>query len=139
MKKVNHVEKGSERYVAGKIEPFNQKNEMFKRPFWDSKVQASGNKFYEELVPPRDKPGCRLYDQSLVNASWTLENSFGGSVSGDTKDLYSWKGEDKFSYPRIPQGLKVSVDNPEILSQIVKKAATFFGASLVGFCRIILY
>ncbi len=91
MKKFNTVEKGAERYVTGTVEPYDQKNEMFKRPFWDPKVQKLGEKFYFEGVPPKDQPGYRLYDKSLVDASWTLENSFGGSITGDTMGMYSWE------------------------------------------------
>ncbi len=96
MKKVNTVEKGAERYVTGTVEPYDQKNEMFKRPFWDPKVQKIGEKFYFEGVPPKDQPGCRLCDKSLVDASWTLENNFGGSVTGDTIGMYSWEALKEF-------------------------------------------
>ena len=42
----NYVEQGANRYVTGNIEAFDQKNEMFKRPFWDPQMKALGKKFY---------------------------------------------------------------------------------------------
>jgi len=136
VKKINYVEKGTERYVAGEVKPYDQKNEMFKRARWDPKVRHIGKKFYEAEVPPKDKPGYRLHDQSVVNASWTLEKHFAcGNRVGRT-GLYSWEGGERLTYPRIPPGLKISVDDPEAISRQIKKAATFFGASLVGICRL---
>jgi epoxyqueuosine reductase len=136
MKKVNTVEKGAERYVTGTVEPYDQKNEMFKRPFWDPKVQKLGEKFYIESVPPKDQPGYRLYDKSLVDASWTLENSFGGSITGDTMGMYSWEALKGFHDTPTQPGAKLSIDNPAVVTRQIKKAATFFGASLVGVCSL---
>ena len=52
MTSFKYVEQGAGRYVAGNIEPFDQKNEMFKRPFWDPQMKALGKKFYFTSVPP---------------------------------------------------------------------------------------
>ena len=68
--KANFVDKGASRYVVGKVGKFDQKNEMFKRPFWDSSVMDLGQKFYFTKVMPKDKPGYMLQDQSLTNAAW---------------------------------------------------------------------
>ena len=73
---VTFADKGAERYVMGKIEPFDQKNEMFCRSVWDPKVTDIGEKFYMEETPPKNQPGHRLFEQSLVNGAWHLENYF---------------------------------------------------------------
>ena len=70
MASFKYVERGAGRYVAGQIEAFDQKNEMFCRPFWDPAMLDLGKKFYMTEVPPKDKPGYRLHDQALVNAAW---------------------------------------------------------------------
>ena len=74
--KIASAEQGAGRYVVGKAERFDQKNEMFCRPLWDPAMLALGKKFYMTEVPPKDKPGFRLTDQALVNAAWHLENTF---------------------------------------------------------------
>ncbi len=54
---VKYVGKGTDRYVVGNIIPFDQKNEMFKRPFWDPTMLELGSKFYYVRIMPKDKPG----------------------------------------------------------------------------------
>ena len=130
--KANFVDKGASRYVVGKVERFDQKNEMFKRSFWDPKMMDLGRKFYREEVMPTDKPGYRLQDQALVNAAWRLEHSFAQGVKGGKRGLYAWEWDGKFSYPRAPSGLRISVDDPVKVTRELKRAATFFGASLIG-------
>jgi hypothetical protein len=41
------VDKGSDRYVAGEVSQFDQKNEMFKRMLWDPELRELGEKFYK--------------------------------------------------------------------------------------------
>ena len=47
-----YITQGAGRYVSSNMPPFDQRNEMFKRPFWDSK----------KLLPKRRQ---RLYDRIL--------------------------------------------------------------------------
>ena len=60
MKSIRFVDQGASRYLISNIEPYDQKNEMFKRPFWDSQMKAVGEKFYFTPVMPKDKPGYRI-------------------------------------------------------------------------------
>jgi reductive dehalogenase len=136
MRSVKFVDQGAERYVVGNVAQFNQKNDMFKRPFWDPEMQALGKKFYFTPVTPKDKPGYRLSDMALTNASWRLENENAAGVRGGRMGFYAWDWSGKFSYPRVAPGLKISSDDSETLTREVKKAATFFGASLVGICKL---
>ena len=136
MKSVNYVKQGASRYVAGHVEPYDQKNEMFKRPFWDPEMVELGERFYFKEVRPQNKPGYRLYDQSMVNASWRLEREYALGVRTGRKGMYAWDWEGKFAYPHVPKGLKISVEDPAAVTQGVKKAAGFFGASLVGICEL---
>ena len=136
MKSIHTVEQGAARYAAGPVEPYDQKNEMFKRPFWDPEMQDLRTRFYAREAPPENRPGYRLYDQSLVNAAWRLEREYALGVRGGRRGMYAWEWSGEFSYPHVPRGLKVAVDNPEALAQGVKKAARFFGACLVGICKL---
>ncbi len=98
------AEQGANRYVVGEVKPFDQKNEMFKRPLWDRQMMELGERFYRKPVLPRDKPGYRLQDQSLVNASWRLENEFAQGVRGGRMGFYDWNWDGHYNYPRVPDG-----------------------------------
>ena len=133
---VEFVDTGARRYVVGNLNPFDQKNEMFCRPLWDEKMLGLGEKFYMTEVPPKDKPGFRLKDQSMVNAAWHLENTFAQGVAGGRMGMYAWEWEQIFEFPLVPPGLKIDGDDPRAITNDIKKAANFFGASLVGICRL---
>ena len=133
---VNYISKGAGRYVVGNVEPYDQKNEMFKRPFWDPQMRVLRDKFYFHTVPPKDKPGYRLTDQALVNAAWRLEREYGLGVRGGRMGMYAWDWDGKFSFPHAPEGLKINSDKPVLTTRWVKKAARLFGASLVGVCEL---
>jgi hypothetical protein len=76
------MDQGADRYVISNVGPYDQKNEMFKRPLWDSQMKAVGDKFYFTPMMPKDKPGYRHHDQSMVNATWRLDEEFGKGVRG---------------------------------------------------------
>ncbi len=132
----NFVDTGARRYVVGNLKSFDQKNEMFCRPLWDEKMLDLGKKFYMTEVPPRNKTGYRLKDQAMVNAAWHLENTFAQGVAGGRMGMYAWQWEQIFEFPRVPAGLKIDIDDPRAITADIKKAATFFGASLVGVCKL---
>lgn len=136
MKSVNHVTEGANRYVVDDVEPFDQKNEMFKRPFWEPGLKELRDRFYFNEISPQNKTGYRLYDQSMVNASWRLEREYGLGVRTGRKGMYAWEWDGKFSYPHVPSGLKISTASPKAITSGIKKAARFFGASLVGVCKL---
>lgn len=134
----NYVKKGASRYLTGDIEPFHQKNEMFKRPLWDPDLLPLGKKFYyEDVYPKNNKPGYMLKDQALVNASWQLDKlSHKFSEKGGGTNLYSWDWDGRFSFPRVPPGLKLSDIDPVSITQDLKKAARLFGAAMTGVCKL---
>lgn len=136
MKNYNIAEKGADRYVVGKIDQYDQKNEVYKRMLWDPKLLKVGKKFYRDPVYPKNKAGYRLEDLSMVNASWHVEDHFGRGIWGGKEDLYSWSWEGKYSYPRVPPGLKIELDNLQKITQNIKRAASFFGADKVGVCKL---
>jgi reductive dehalogenase len=109
---------------------------MFCRPLWDEEMLDLGKKFYMTEVPPRDKSGFRLKDQSVVNAAWHLENTFAQGVAGGRMGLYAWEWKKIFEFPLVPPGLKIDTDDRQEITRNIKKAATFFGASLVGVCKL---
>ncbi len=130
------VKEGAARYVKGDAALFDQKNEMFKRPFWDPAVKDLFERFYKAKTPPKEKPGYRLKDQAAVNAAWHLESHFGCGVCGGRSGLYAWTWNGRFDFPRVPRGKKMEIEDPVSITRDVKKMARFFGASLVGICRL---
>ena len=137
MMDVNYLEKGASRYVIDDIQPFEQKNEMFKRPFWEPKMMALGKKFYKDRVMPRNKPGYMLKDQAAVNAAWYLENlCHSWNKAGGGTNLYNWDWNGRFAYPNAPSGLKILDTDPVSITRDIKKIAALFGASMTGICRL---
>ena len=129
------VAKGASRYVVGEVERFDQKNEMFKRPGWDSKFTHLFEKYYGVIMPRENKPGFTLLDMAFRNAAWWLELGFAKGVRGGREGLFAWENE-LVGPSKPPAGLKLTVDDPAEMTRVVKKAARFFGASLVGVCEL---
>jgi reductive dehalogenase len=130
------ADKGSGRYVVGTVTQFDQKNEMFKRMLWDPELHELGKKFYFQAILPKNRAGYRLEDLAMVNASWTLEHNYGKSTWGGQEDLYDWKWDGQYSYPHVPSGLKIDLENPAKITASVKKVGSFFGAAKVGVCAL---
>ncbi len=133
---VKFVNTGARRYVDGTVKQFDQKNEMFCRPLWDEEMLDLGKKFYMTDVPPKDKAGYRLRDQAMVNAAWHLENNFAQGVAGGRMGMYAWEWDKIFEFPLVPPGLTIDINDPTEVTRDIKKTATFFGASLVGICKL---
>jgi len=113
---------------------FDQKNEMFKRPLWDETMRPYGERFYRE-AEFGDEVGFRQIDYALRFGAWGLEYNAGFGVLGGNSGLYSWDGV----APRMRHWLEAGSpveEPPEEMSRIVKKVARYFGADLVGICRL---
>jgi len=136
MRSVNYVEKGADRYIVGDVVPYDQKNEMFKRPFWDPAMKDLGKKFYHTPIIPREKSGYRLSDISATNAAWRLEREYALGVRGGRTGFYAWDWDGKFGYPRAQSGLKIKIDDAKTNTRRIKRAAALYGASLAGVCKL---
>jgi reductive dehalogenase len=129
------VAKGAGRYVVGTLTPFDQKDEMFKRPLWDESVADLGQKFYGRWEPQKDRAGYGQMDQAIKNASYYVDLAFAHGMFGGRWGLYAW--ESKLWGENIqPKGAKLPGDDPLALTLGIKRAARFFGASLVGICEL---
>jgi reductive dehalogenase len=113
---------------------FDQKNEVFKRSLWDEKMLPHGMRFYRE-VKFQEKTGYRKIDYAIRNAAWNLEWGAGMGNSRSNSGLYSWDGVNDKIKQYVESGDPVK-ESPEEMSRIVKKAARFFGADLVGICKL---
>ncbi|MFC1995375.1 reductive dehalogenase [Chloroflexota bacterium] len=131
------VAKGASRYVVGELERFDEKNAMFKRIEWDPnpKLTRLYEKYYGVVMPKEDKPGYTLVDLALRNAAWWLELGFAKSIRGGNEGFLAWESE-VLGPNKPPTGLKIATNDLTKITKIVKKAARFFGASLVGVCEL---
>ena len=136
MRSVNYVQEGAGRYIVGEVAPYDQKNEMFKRPFWDPAMKELGKRFYYTPIMPGEKAGYRLSDMAATNAAWRLEREFALGVRGGRTGLYDWDWDGKFGYPRAQSGLKIKIADAQTNTRRIKRAAALFGASLAGVCEL---
>nr|WPM93829.1 reductive dehalogenase [uncultured prokaryote] len=113
---------------------FDQKNEMFKRSLWDEKMKPHGDRFYRE-VNYLENVGFRKIDYALKNAAWNLEWTAGFGNSRSNSGLYAWEGVNDRIKRYVETGDPVK-EPPEEMSRIVKKVARYYGADLVGICRL---
>ena len=113
---------------------FDQKNEMFKRSVWDERMKPYGERLYRE-AKYENQSGFRQLDQAFRFASWNLEVSAGFGNVRSNSGLYAWEGVD----PRFRHWLEIGEqvkESPEKMGRIIKKVAHFYGADLVGICRL---
>jgi len=113
---------------------FDQKNEVFKRAHWDEKIMP----LHESLNTKnyRDKDGYTRIDFGLHTAAWNLERSFGFGNWRSNSGLYSWEDTCQAQENLQEADLKKIDKSPKELSRLIKRAARFFGADLIGICRL---
>ena len=113
---------------------FSQKNDIYSRAFWDSKVRSKRTDlFFETYRTPlrewKSAEGFRQRDYALRNASWHLPDIF-AELKADQNRREGFL--DPFSVQREGPAEKLEVDSPEEMSREVKHVARVFGADLVG-------
>lgn len=111
---------------------FDQRNEMFKRRTWNEEIAKWAGPFYSE-AHYQEKYGFRKLDLALRNASWNLEHDFAFGNSRGNSGLYSWTRISEKTKAYHAKGGRVE-HSPAENARIVKKAARFLGADLVGIC-----
>lgn len=126
---------GTSRYIVGDIQRFDQKNEMFKRPLWDENLMELGKQFYGLQNPNEERSGYDLLSQAFKNASYYVDICFAHGMFGGRYGLYAWESKPWGENPQ-PKGIKADGNNPEFMSNVLKKAARFYGASLVGITQL---
>jgi len=113
---------------------FDQKLEMFKRSIWDEEMRPYSQRFYRE-VKYRDKPGYTKLDYAFRNASWNVEWGAGFGNSRSNYGLYAWEGVPRKIQHFLDVGGSVK-KSPGNMSRIIKRAARFFRADLVGITKV---
>ena len=113
---------------------FDQKNDVYKRSRWDEKIRPYAAGYYQE-VKYREKPGYGVLDYAFRNAGWTLEATAAFGNSRSNYGLYAWEGMPS-RYKQYVENLDPVKRSPEEMSYIIKKVAHFYGADLLGVCRV---
>lgn len=114
---------------------FSQKDDVFSRSFWDPEVRsAKTESFYKSYRRPleewRHVDGYHQKDFALRNAGWHVADFFAERLE-DTEDRREGF-LDYLTAHREGAGDRREVPSPEEMAAEVKKAATLFGADLVG-------
>ena len=107
---------------------------MFKRSLWDEKMAPHGMRFYREAVF-REIDGYRKPDYAFRNAAWNIEWGAGFGNSRSNSGLYAWEGVNE----RIQHWVECDgpvKSSPAEMSRIIKRAARYFGADLVGISQV---
>ncbi len=133
--KANSVPEGTTRHIVGDIERFDQKDEMFKRITWDPTVRHILERFRDPVVSRERRPGYDFEDRAFHNAAWALAATFGSEDIKDEQRLYSWSNA-RVELRRQSGKLAFAVADPAKMTDVVNKAARFFGASLSGVCLV---
>jgi reductive dehalogenase len=113
---------------------FDQKNDVFKRGRWDPEIVSWARSFYEN-VKYEDRPGYRRFDCALKMGAWNLEHDIARGNSLSNSGLYSWSRVSEKLKPYIDAGERKN-GSPQKNSKIIKQAARFLGADLVGICGV---
>jgi len=132
---VRTVEKPPYIVDRSKLRRFNQKNIIFERVMWDSSWKGFKKRYDEKAldIATQGKDGYSRVDFALAYASWIIHDAFEGG--------FSWTRIQTYRTPVDTIGIdwtktKHEVDDPHKMSNYIKRAATLFGASLVGVCKL---
>jgi epoxyqueuosine reductase len=129
---VVNVRERYQQVLVGPIERFDQRNDIFRRAKYDPKVIRWRARF-DGATPVQNKPGYTQADYALTGAAWHLEDHYAKGHMGTNHDgLYAWTPPNPDSVPSE----KLEATNPAVNARLIKRAARFFGADLVGICEL---
>jgi reductive dehalogenase len=141
---VRKLPKGKPPYTVDdeRCRRFDQRNETFSRGRWDPSVIEAEKPFRgmeSERMKNEDLGFTRL-DYAFYMAAWTVGSSLGtgaGTVGGSHGGLYSWKPLGGMNSPLYGLARWKPADwTLQEVTDIIKKAALFYGASLCGVAEL---
>lgn len=133
--KIKRVEKPPYVVDKSRLCRFDGRNIVFSRVGWDSSWEGY-KRMFNEKVPKLIEEGREGYtrvDFALLYASWIVHDAFKGG--------FSWTRIEPQRVSEIAMKInwkqfECKVDDPKKMSAVIKRAAKFFGASLVGVCKL---
>ncbi|MFW9773824.1 MAG: hypothetical protein ACFFEO_16860, partial [Candidatus Thorarchaeota archaeon] len=107
---------------------FEEKNHMIYRRLWDKSLSTFGKMFEENIENHINskKEGYSRVDFAIVAAGWTVYERFPFAFAWQRKNDYD------IGYGLDWMKIKYQIKDPKDFTLILKKAAKFYGASLVG-------
>jgi reductive dehalogenase len=120
--------------VLDDFERFNQRNDIYSRSFWDSRVRSKRTEvFYDTYRRPlkhfRNVDGFQQRDYSFRNAAWHVPDVFAElKESADRREGFL----DEYSALRDGADESIPVESPAEMASEIKRVARAFGADLVG-------
>jgi len=138
--KVKKVERPTYTVDRSKLRRFHSRNTVFGRARWDTSWKGYvGGPFGEKpRMEGSKKRGYSMIDFALARASRAVERALRGGFS-QVRNALRVQGIPRgpFSMAGKRQSTKrIDFDNPHEASVYIKSAAKFFGASLVGICKL---
>ncbi len=120
--------------ILDDFERFNQKNDIFRRSWWDERIRSDKAKLFyttyrEPLKTWRKADGFTQKDFALRNAAWHVSDLFTElKEDQDRREGFT----DEFSLYREPSANKLDVGTPEEAATEIKHVGEQFGADLMG-------
>lgn len=116
------------------FERFNQKDDVFRRSWWDERIKSEKSQlFYETYREPlksfRKADGFTQKDFALRNAAWHVSDILTElRVDEDRREGFS----DAFTAYKEPAETKIEIGTPAEAAAELKRVSHFFGADMVG-------
>lgn len=111
--------------------PFDQRNNLtVGRPNWDESVQSFARRSVDTRVKRirSERPGYGVEDYSLFLAGGVTTFRMGNNINHANRGLTSWETLGN----KLPPGIDRWGGSPDEATVMVKRAARFFGADMVG-------
>jgi epoxyqueuosine reductase QueG len=120
--------------VGPDFEAFAQRNDIYRRSFWDptvrnSKTERFYNTYREPLAQWRKADGFTQRDYALRNAAWHVSDLFTEARRGeDRREGFS----DPYTQQMPPAAEKLDFASPQAAAEEIKRVAQAFGAGATG-------
>ena len=143
MKRIT-LDEWESKYIAGPIERFNEKLTMFNRTKWDPEVKDLV-KNWNIAGSPKDKAGYTMDALALrwgSNAGTRLSmlDAFKPNPNPINKAVVEALSAASADRPSMiytpPEGTKIDTSDQEKITLMIKKVSAWFGADLVGICKL---
>ena len=116
------------------FERFDQKNDVFRRSWWDKKIKSKKTELFystyrEPLKTWRKADGFTQKDYALRNAAWHVSDILTEiNLDQDRREGFS----DAFTIQTAVAKNKIHLGTKDVASKEIKKISMAFGAGLVG-------
>lgn len=131
-RRISDEEAGFE--ITPGFERFNQKDDMFRRSWWDERIRSEKSRlFYDTYREPlktwRKADGFTQKDYALRNAAWHVSDIFTElKQDEDRREGFT----DAFTLQRDVAREKTVFESEKVAAEEIKRVARGFGAILVG-------